>query len=441
MVRPLLPADALRAADVQRRADIVVGIPSYNNEKTIAHVVRAAHAGLAKYFPQYTSVIINSDGGSTDRTREAALSTRLEDLHLLLLSHPVLPVHWLSAPYYGLPGRGSAVRLILGMAELLGARACVVVESGNCSVTPEWIELLLRPVLHSGFDFTTPYYHRHKHDGAVTSIILYPLMRALYGLGIRQPAGGEFGLSAPLIRHLVQRKEWETDVAHDGNDLWLTTVAICEGFRVCQSFLSVRSHEVFEPGTDLSSMLTQVVGSAFDLMQRYDYKWRKVVSSKDAALFGFRYGVGLDPVAIDTGRMIRHFRQAVSDLPEIWGLALRPETLDLVRAAAAPSLSPFHIGDDLWVRVVYEFACAYHKGVCSRGTLMRSLTPLYLAKSASLAIENQNSYSPEVETRTEQLCRSFELLKPDLVSLWFGRKQPMMVQARQRLEVTAAQCN
>ena len=81
-----LPDEARRAADVIRRADIVIGIPSYNNGRTIGHVVRAAYAGLAKYFPQLTAVVINSDGGSTDNTRDAVLSARIEDSHLMLLS-------------------------------------------------------------------------------------------------------------------------------------------------------------------------------------------------------------------------------------------------------------------------------------------------------------------------------------------------------------------
>ncbi len=69
-----LPDEARRAAEFIRKADIVIGIPSYNNARTIGHVVRAAYAGLAKYFPQFTGVVINSDGGSTDNTREAVLS-------------------------------------------------------------------------------------------------------------------------------------------------------------------------------------------------------------------------------------------------------------------------------------------------------------------------------------------------------------------------------
>lgn len=51
--------------------EIIVGIPSYNNAGTIGHVVRAAQAGLLKYFPARKALIVNSDGGSKDGTLEA----------------------------------------------------------------------------------------------------------------------------------------------------------------------------------------------------------------------------------------------------------------------------------------------------------------------------------------------------------------------------------
>ena len=121
-----LPADAQRAIEFIRQADIVIGVPSYNNARTIGHVVRAAHAGLAKYFPQFTGVIINSDGGSTDGTQEAVLSSRLEERQLLLLATPLSGVHRLSFPYHGVPGKGSAFRLVFQMARSLKAKACAV---------------------------------------------------------------------------------------------------------------------------------------------------------------------------------------------------------------------------------------------------------------------------------------------------------------------------
>src|SRR2546425_8052984 len=163
-MREALPEDARRAAESIGRADVVIGIPSYNNARTIGHVVRAANAGLAKYFPQLAGVIINSDGGSTDNTREAVLSARVEDGHLMLLSTPAAAAHRLSFPYHGIPGKGSAFRLIFQMAAALEARACAVVDSDLRSITPEWIDLLLRPILDAEFDFVAPYYHRHKYD-------------------------------------------------------------------------------------------------------------------------------------------------------------------------------------------------------------------------------------------------------------------------------------
>ena len=57
MSKSLLPAEALRAVESIRKADIVIGIPSYNNGRTIGHVVRAANAGLAKYFPDPSHVM------------------------------------------------------------------------------------------------------------------------------------------------------------------------------------------------------------------------------------------------------------------------------------------------------------------------------------------------------------------------------------------------
>ena len=40
-----IPQESLRRIGELGKADIVVGIPSYNNARTIGHVVRAAQAG------------------------------------------------------------------------------------------------------------------------------------------------------------------------------------------------------------------------------------------------------------------------------------------------------------------------------------------------------------------------------------------------------------
>ena len=59
----VVPDEASRALRHIQKADIVIGIPSYNNVRTIGHVVRAVQAGFEKYFPDRRCVLVNSDGG------------------------------------------------------------------------------------------------------------------------------------------------------------------------------------------------------------------------------------------------------------------------------------------------------------------------------------------------------------------------------------------
>ena len=68
---------ALRSYSAKRveeieSADILVGIPCYNNEHTIAHVIQMVTHGLAQHYQDKRSVIFIADGGSTDDTRETA---------------------------------------------------------------------------------------------------------------------------------------------------------------------------------------------------------------------------------------------------------------------------------------------------------------------------------------------------------------------------------
>ena len=421
MVEAWLPDEARRAAEVIRRADIVIGIPSYNNARTIGHVVQAAYAGLAKYFPRFTAVVINSDGGSTDNTRDAVLSTRVEDGHLMLLSTPLVAAQRLSFPYHGVPGKGSAFRLVFQMAKRLDAKACAVVDSDLRSITPEWIDLLIRPVLCAGFDFVAPYYQRHKYDGTITNSIVYPLTRMLYGVSVRQPIGGEFGMSARLIGRYLERQDWETDIARFGIDIWMTTVAIAEEFRVCQSFLGAKLHDAKDPGSDLSAMLQQVVGSVFALMQEYAPIWQKRSGSEPTDVFGFRFDVGLDPIHVNVDRMVHAFRRGCEELSELWAATLDETTFAALRTLAhswTNGSGTFHLDDEVWARVVLEFACAYRQHPHSRGIVLGALTPLYLARVASFVLETENLAAPAVEDKIEQLCLTFARLKPSLVERW-----------------------
>jgi len=406
-----------------KEVDILVGIPSYNNSRTVGHVVRAVMAGLAKYFPKAKTVLVNSDGGSTDGTQEEVKKVGIEDFKMILTSHPVHSIHKIVTPYHGIPGKGSAFRTIFEAAKLLNVKACAVVDSDLRSITPEWMELLLRPIYEEGFDYVAPLYGRHKFDGTITNSIVYPITRALYGKRIRQPIGGDFGFSGKLATFYLTKDVWETDVARFGIDIWMTTLAIAEGYKVCQSYLGAKIHDAKDPGGDLGPMFTQVVSSVFSLMGNYQHLWKEVRESQTVSTFGFHYEVGLEPVSVNVERMIRNFRLGVKDLMEIWRKALPSETALWLESIGRLSDESFSFPQDLWARIIYDFASAYHKGSVHREHLLKSMIPLYLGRVASFVMENQESTAGEVEAKIESLCRVFEEMKPYLIKRWEQEKE------------------
>jgi glycosyltransferase involved in cell wall biosynthesis len=424
-VAPLGPEDTVglppgveaRLAEIGA-VDVLIGIPSFNNARTIGHVVRAAAAGLAKHFPRARSVIVNSDGGSKDGTAEAVAAAEFVAPATILVSHPLSAVHRIVTPYDGVPGKGSAFRTIFAIADRLEAKACAVLDADLRSITPGWIELLAGPVLHEGFDFVAPLYLRHKYDGTITNSIVYPLTRALYGREVRQPIGGDFGFSGRLARHYLTKPVWESNVARFGVDIWMTSTAIADGFKVCQAFLGAKLHDAKDPGADLAAMFVQVVSSVFDLMGTNRERWAAVRAAEDVPLYGFPHGVGLEPVNVNVERMLGIFRQGARDLREIWQRGLAEDTLAEVEAVAASQDRPFHFRDPLWVRVVYDFAVAYDRRVLPAEQLLASMVPLYLGRTASFVLQTAESGPDEVEVAVKGLADEFLRQKDYLLRRW-----------------------
>jgi glycosyltransferase involved in cell wall biosynthesis len=402
--------------------DILVGIPSYNNSRTIPHVVRAVHAGLAKYYPKAKCVLVNSDGGSKDGTPDLVSQTDIGNLDMILVDHPVYLISKIVTPYHGIPGKGSAFRTIFKIAESLNAKACCVVDSDLRSITPEWIELLLDPIMDKGFDYVAPLYSRHKFDGTITNSIVYPMTRAMYGKQIRQPIGGEFGFSGKLASHYLTKDVWESDVARYGIDIWMTTTAIGDGYKVCQSYLGAKIHDAKDPGADLSAMYTQVVSSLYAYLESYHHIWKDIKSSEEVPTFGFRFDVGLEPVNVNIDRMIHAYQLGIESLIPFLEKILTEDELKELKNLSKKDQSAFHFPDELWVKVVFRYAIAYHRRIWAVEQLMKSMIPLYMGRTASFVIANLKSSADEVEKNIESLCLAFEKQKSLLISDWENHK-------------------
>jgi glycosyltransferase involved in cell wall biosynthesis len=416
--KSILRDEVLRQVEEIGGVDILVGIPSYNNARTIGHVVRAVTAGLAKYFPDRPAVLVNSDGGSTDGTPEVVAQSELGGTRTILVARPPRAFSKVITAYQGMPGKGSAFRTVFEVARRLSAKACAVVDSDLRSITPEWIQLLVTPVLEEGFDYVCPLYARHKFDGTITNAIVYPMVRAVYGRRIRQPIGGDFGFSGHLADHFLAQNVWESDVARYGIDIWMTTTAVRGNFRVCQSYLGAKIHDAKDPSADLSAMLVQVTGSLFRQMEAHEPGWFSIEGSEPVAEFGFKYAVGLEPVPVNMTRMVKAFEQGVSDFGGLYAAYLGEETCAALRGLVGQPPDRFRIPPDVWVTVLYELAAATKRHALPRDHLLKTLTPLYLGRTASWVNEAAAYDAAAVENALDALCVRFEVLKPRLVELW-----------------------
>jgi len=392
--------EALRA---QERADIVVGIPSFRNAATIGYVTQAAAEGLRRNFPNMRAVIVNADGGSEDGTRDRVRA-----------SADGMPI--VTGRYEGRSGKGSAFRAIFEAVNLLGARACGVVDSDLRSITPEWIARLIGPVVRGEADYVTPLYARHKHDGTITNTIAYPLTRALYGARVRQPIGGEFGFSADLARIYLAEPVWESDVAKFGIDIFMTTTALARGVRVAQAFLGAKIHDPKDPGADLGPMFTQVVGTLLALARKNVDVWRPVTGSRDVPVIGEISPVEPEAVNASVRVLVEKFKAGASDQDRAWDEILSADTRDVARKAAETG-NASAIGGRFWAKAVYEIVAAA-KTRDDTETLARALLPLYFGRVAALIGEMQGLNQAGAERAVEQQALAFEQTKPYLLERW-----------------------
>ena len=418
-----------------RRTDILVGIPSYDNEDTIGHVVNAVRVGLTKFFPELKSVIVNSDCGSSDSTRKV-VRKNMNDynaFNTILITHEMhpyirslhVPVQEMVTTFRGAPGKGKAFRRIFEIAHELKAKAIVVVDSDLRSITPEWIQLLAGPILSKDFDYVSPLYSRHKYDGTITNSLIYPITRTLYGRKIRQPIGGEFGFSQKVLNHYLKEDIWDTDVAYFGIDIWMTTVALANGFKVCQSFLGAKIHNP-KSVSSLAPMFKQVIGTIFSLIEENHKAWQNIRGSVDLPIFGFQARIIPEEVPLEFNEPFQSFQSGCLKFNFIWKEILREENHRDLEKIVNLTTRSFNFPLSVWVKIIYDYILYFHMfkntfNEMSPPLVFESLIPLYFGFIASFAKKTKKMNNQEAEKEIEKICLNFEKFKPYLIDNWNKR--------------------
>ncbi len=405
-----LRAWANRRLEKIDHTDIVVGIPSFNNDTTIDHVIDMVSEGLAKYYPDLRAVVIISDGGSTDDTREVA-----RDKTVYPFMEKVVTI------YRGIPGKGSALRMIFESASFLNAKVCLLFDSDLRSITPEWVKSLADPVLNHGHDFVAPVYSRYKYDATITNNIAYNMTRALYGKRIRQPIGGDFGLSTGMISFYFNYAPdmWMTDIARFGIDIWMTTTAMVGNKSICQAYLGAKIHDVKDPLENLGPMFRQVVYPLFQLMEENADKWKKIKGSEPIPTYGAPADKEPKAFSVDLEGMIENYREGFKNLSVFWEKIINTKSFAVLKNLTRKrKIDNFLMPVEDWAKIIYDFASTFHQWKRDRGKLVEIMRPLYYARVASFINRTKDMTTKGAEEIIDQQAQIFEEVKPYLLKKW-----------------------
>lgn len=399
---------------------VVAGLLTYQDAGTVGAAARAVREGLAAHFADVPTRMLIVDVGSTDGTVALVREAFGGAADVIEVAPNRSPADLLDVPYHGIPGKARALRALLSTAVDLQARACVLFDGGVRTLTAEWVASLARPILDDQLDFVSPFFARHPFEGALTKGLVYPVIRALYGVRLHQPAAAEFACSSALAGHWLRTDLWERSGAQAGIDIWLTTAAAAGDFRVAEVPLGIRAHGTRgEEALDLGATIAQVVGALFADMERNARLWqrsqsrvpvRRLPSHADAVL--------PDAPAVDPDRLVETFRLGYRELRDIWTFVLPPRTLVELKKLLDQPAREFRLADDLWARIVYDFAVGYRLRAVARDHLLRSLAPLYSGWLASYAGAIRDGGPDECDRRIETLAEAFESQKAYLIARW-----------------------
>jgi glucosylglycerate synthase len=416
-----LTDDFLRQLINVGEVDILVGLPTHNNAKNVGAIVHTIRNGILRGFPRERAVIINADGGSRDGTPELITSVSIDDVRPDSTVYALRTLHAISTKYASTPNSGVALRTILAAAELLRAKACIVMSPESENITPEWVASLLRPVYCDGFDLVCPTYRRHKFDGLLMTNLLYPMVRALYGLRIRESYMPEFGFSGRLGSQFLGQNGWNDGTGESGIELRLTLAAVTGGFRICQSFLGTKD-PVERRAADLVPTLRQTAGVLFAALESDFLVWSGISGSQEVLTTGSDQELALDPLRVNRKRLWEMFVRGVSELESVFQSILSPSTLAELKRIAGLGEDEFRYPAELWVRTVYEFAAAHRKSVINRDHIIQALAPLFRGRVFTFVVENRRGSANDVANNIEGLCLEFERLKPYLIEMWKSKE-------------------
>jgi len=389
-----------------KSADIVIGIPSYRNARTINAVVRNSVQAVLEHCPGKRTVLVNVDANSSDGTASTFMRLRLPPEILRF-----------TTGYQGLTGHGSAVRAIFEVAAKLKADACVVLEASLADARPDDIGAMLTPILHERLHLVLPMHQWDDVDAAFEDLLVYPMVRMMYSRRVRRPLSGDWALSGRLALAYAEQDVWETDAARSGLDVWLLVTALASNVPMVQVPSCRKSATLVFGTTAYDQRFTHTVSTLMRHLGAHQRLWRNATGAQDIAAWG-----APPPVLPASEKPVEQFWRAFLHGMRAWRRLfkriLKREDHEALLQMTNVTPDCLLFPDDLWARIVLDFGVCFNKAELDPDKVAASLaTPFYarcLALWNSLQRDGMNIY----ETAIEQQSQAFERQRGYLLKRW-----------------------
>lgn len=395
--------------------DVVVGIPSYNEAPTIGYVTKVAGEGLAKYFPDAKSVIVNCDNNSMDGTKDAFLSASVPD---------TIGRRYISTPE-GVKGKGNNFYNLFRFCRDVQSKIMIVVDADLRSITPDWIKYLGYPIKR-GKDFVTPLYSRHQFDGTITNHLCYPLAFSLARVDVRQPIGGDFAFSSRLCSHWLDQ-EWNDMARQYGIDIFMSLNALFGDFKICQTGLGNKIHNASSP--KLGKMFEEVVYTLFTLLLRHRETWMKTPmeglsnpyhETRAVARYGLKKLLEPQMLVIDVLGLKEQCRNEYNTYQHLIKQYLSSYAYNRVRSMFA--IDHYDMDIMLWTQIVYRLLFLFDEASEEgKQEIIDALKPLYFARSLAFDYTTFRYSVNFAEQEVKNQSRAFLSQKPYLMGLYLSK--------------------
>jgi hypothetical protein len=301
------------------------------------------------------------------------------------------------------------------LAQRSKARSILMLGPEPGSLSPSGLRDLANAVIAAPTDLAVPCYELPPQAGLVNSSILYPLTRALFATRVRFPLAIDLGLSARMAERLAAAAERLLALNQGDAPVWAVNEAAVAGMTIEE--VDVGSRELPQPAErDLNTILPFVTGSLFSDIEAKAAHWQRARVTPPARRMLHATQAPRAESAVEVASLVHGFRLAYTNLQEIWGLVLPPNTLLGLKRLCLVDGAAFRMPEHLWMRIVFDFLVAYRLRTINRGHLLGALIPLYLAWVAGHI--NVIASGSDPERHIETLASGFEADKAYLVARW-----------------------